>query len=229
MLFVSVVLLGFMDRRVHGRGWEWSVTVRVTTLKGPSAGVYYVEQLPSYYLQAGEPRGVWLGHGAGTARPGRRGGRRRVPGGDGRDGPAPPGPSSGSPLRRHVGPRLRRHLLGAEVGVGAVGPRRRRTSAARCWPLTTPRCGDGRVDRGPRPHPVPDRRRGGGGGRRGDRGGGVPAAHQPGRRPAAAHPSGDRRTGCVTGRPLAGAGRPDASRRSADPLGPVPRRVCGPS
>ena len=41
------------------------MTVRVTTLKGPLAGVYYVEQLPSYYLQAGEPRGVWLGHGAG--------------------------------------------------------------------------------------------------------------------------------------------------------------------
>ena len=54
-----------MDRRVHGRGWEWSVTVRVTTLKGPLAGAYYVEQLPSYYLDAGEPRGVWIGQGAG--------------------------------------------------------------------------------------------------------------------------------------------------------------------
>jgi conjugative relaxase-like TrwC/TraI family protein len=40
------------------------MTVRVTTLKGPLAGVYYVEQLPSYYLQAGEPRGLWLGCGA---------------------------------------------------------------------------------------------------------------------------------------------------------------------
>ena len=29
------------------------------------AGVYYVEQLPSCCLQAGEPRGVWLGQGAG--------------------------------------------------------------------------------------------------------------------------------------------------------------------
>ena len=46
---------------MHRCGWEWSVTVRVTTLKGPLAGVYYVEQLPSYYLQAGEPRGEWLG------------------------------------------------------------------------------------------------------------------------------------------------------------------------
>ena len=40
------------------------MTVRVTTLKGPLAGAYYVEQLPAYYLDAGEPRGVWLGQGA---------------------------------------------------------------------------------------------------------------------------------------------------------------------
>ncbi len=60
-----------------------------------------------------------------AARSGRRGGRRGVPGGDGRDGPPPPGPASGSPLRRHLGAGLRRHLLGAEVGVGPVGPRRR--------------------------------------------------------------------------------------------------------
>jgi conjugative relaxase-like TrwC/TraI family protein len=40
------------------------VTVRVTTLKGASAGAYYVEALPDYYLAAGEPRGLWHGHGA---------------------------------------------------------------------------------------------------------------------------------------------------------------------
>jgi len=40
------------------------VTVRVTTLKGPDAGLYYVEGLPSYYLDAGEPTGVWRGDGA---------------------------------------------------------------------------------------------------------------------------------------------------------------------
>jgi conjugative relaxase-like TrwC/TraI family protein len=40
------------------------VTVRVSTLKGCDAGAYYVEQLPNYYLQSGEPRGVWLGDGA---------------------------------------------------------------------------------------------------------------------------------------------------------------------
>src|SRR5215218_8841096 len=40
------------------------MTVRVTTLKGADAGAYYVEQLPSYYLQSGEPRGVWFGAGA---------------------------------------------------------------------------------------------------------------------------------------------------------------------
>jgi len=40
------------------------VTVRVTTLKGGEAGRYYTEQLPSYYLDAGEPPGRWLGRGA---------------------------------------------------------------------------------------------------------------------------------------------------------------------
>ena len=40
------------------------MTVRVTTLKGIEAGAYYVEQLPSYYLQNGEPRGAWFGDGA---------------------------------------------------------------------------------------------------------------------------------------------------------------------
>lgn len=40
------------------------MTVRVTTLKGADAGAYYVEALPSYYLQAEEPPGQWLGIGA---------------------------------------------------------------------------------------------------------------------------------------------------------------------
>ncbi len=40
------------------------MTARVTTLKGPDAGVYYVEALPNYYLQSGEPRGQWHGRGA---------------------------------------------------------------------------------------------------------------------------------------------------------------------
>ncbi len=40
------------------------MTARVTTLKGPEAGAYYVEALPSYYLQSGEPRGQWHGRGA---------------------------------------------------------------------------------------------------------------------------------------------------------------------
>ncbi len=41
------------------------MTVRVTTLKGADAGAYYVEALPNYYLDPGEPRGGWLGDGAG--------------------------------------------------------------------------------------------------------------------------------------------------------------------
>ena len=40
------------------------VTVRVTTLKGFGVGSYYVEQLPNYYLDSGEPRGIWFGEGA---------------------------------------------------------------------------------------------------------------------------------------------------------------------
>ncbi len=40
------------------------MTVRVTTLKGTEAGRYYTEQLPSYYLDTGEPPGRWFGHGA---------------------------------------------------------------------------------------------------------------------------------------------------------------------
>jgi len=40
------------------------MTVRVTTLKGADAGAYYVEALPSYYLEAEEPPGQWLGVGA---------------------------------------------------------------------------------------------------------------------------------------------------------------------
>ena len=40
------------------------VTVRVTTLKGPDAGDYYIAQLPNYYLDSGEPRGIWSGDGA---------------------------------------------------------------------------------------------------------------------------------------------------------------------
>ncbi len=41
------------------------MTARVTTLKGSGAGAYYVEALPSYYLDSGEPKGVWHGRGAG--------------------------------------------------------------------------------------------------------------------------------------------------------------------
>jgi conjugative relaxase-like TrwC/TraI family protein len=42
------------------------VTVRVTTLRGADAGLYYVEHLPNYYLEPGEPPGVWFGNGAAT-------------------------------------------------------------------------------------------------------------------------------------------------------------------
>ncbi|MGD9794257.1 MAG: MobF family relaxase, partial [Acidimicrobiia bacterium] len=57
-------LLTPMDRRVHCRERVVAMTVRVTTLKGAEAGRYYVDGLPTYYLDAGEPAGVWSGHGA---------------------------------------------------------------------------------------------------------------------------------------------------------------------
>ena len=40
------------------------MTARVTTLKGVDAGAYYIEALPSYYLDADEPPGRWHGQGA---------------------------------------------------------------------------------------------------------------------------------------------------------------------
>ena len=49
---------------MHTRERVVPVTVRVSTLKGVEAGLYYVEALPSYYLEAGEPAGHWLGDGA---------------------------------------------------------------------------------------------------------------------------------------------------------------------
>ncbi len=49
---------------MHTRGRVVPMTVRVTTLKGVDAGLYYVEALPSYYLDAGEPAGVWMGKAA---------------------------------------------------------------------------------------------------------------------------------------------------------------------
>jgi len=40
------------------------VTARVTTLKGPDAGTYYVDGPGRYYLDGDEPPGRWLGRGA---------------------------------------------------------------------------------------------------------------------------------------------------------------------
>ena len=39
------------------------MTARVTTLKGPDAGAYYVDGPGRYYLDGGEPPGRWLGRG----------------------------------------------------------------------------------------------------------------------------------------------------------------------
>lgn len=42
------------------------MTARVTTLKGPDAGTYYVDGPGRYYLGGDEPPGRWLGRGAGA-------------------------------------------------------------------------------------------------------------------------------------------------------------------
>jgi conjugative relaxase-like TrwC/TraI family protein len=99
------------------------VTARVTTLKGPDAGAYYVDGPGRYYLDGDEPPGRWLGRGAealGLA--GEVDDDDFLALMDGRD---PTGRAA-----RHQPPRpdragLRRDLLGPEVGVGPVRHRRR--------------------------------------------------------------------------------------------------------
>ncbi len=53
-----------IDRRVHALVRGWVVTARVTTLKGPDAGAYYLDGPGGYYLDGDEPPGRWLGLGA---------------------------------------------------------------------------------------------------------------------------------------------------------------------
>ena len=40
------------------------VTARVTTLKGPDAGGYYIDAIGAYYLDGDEPPGIWRGSGS---------------------------------------------------------------------------------------------------------------------------------------------------------------------
>jgi conjugative relaxase-like TrwC/TraI family protein len=56
---------------VHGLVRDAAVTARTTTLRGADAGRYYVEGQLGYYVDRGEPPGVWRGRGA--ARLGLRG------------------------------------------------------------------------------------------------------------------------------------------------------------
>ncbi len=49
---------------MHAPVREPAVTARTTTLRGADAGRYYVEDQLGYYLDSGEPPGVWRGHGA---------------------------------------------------------------------------------------------------------------------------------------------------------------------
>ena len=50
---------------MHALVREPAVTARTTTLRGADAGRYYVEDQLGYYLDRGEPPGLWQGRGAG--------------------------------------------------------------------------------------------------------------------------------------------------------------------
>ncbi len=114
------------------------MTVRVTTLKGADAGAYYVEQLPNYYLESGEPRGVWFGEGATTL-----GLTGEV------DDDAFLAVMAGMDPRDPIGISVAATTttrcvastspLGAEVRVGACSRSAMPKPAARCSPPTTPR------------------------------------------------------------------------------------------
>lgn len=113
------------DRRVHVAVRGALVTVRVTTLKGPDVGLYYLDSIGRYYLDAtGEPAGVW--HGRGLDRLG-------VDGAIADDAflrlMAGQHPTTGATLGRaytsRLGARLRPHRIGAEVRQRPVGARRR--------------------------------------------------------------------------------------------------------
>ena len=49
---------------MHAPVRDAAVTARATTLRGADAGRYYVEDQLGYYLDRGEPPGVWRGRGA---------------------------------------------------------------------------------------------------------------------------------------------------------------------
>ena len=49
---------------MHTRKRVVLMTVRVTTLRGGEAGLYYVERIGDYYVDRSEPRGIWHGQGA---------------------------------------------------------------------------------------------------------------------------------------------------------------------
>ena len=199
------------------------MTVWVTTLKGADAGRYYVEALPRYYLESGEPPGRWLGRGAGASDlegdvdpeafvavlsgfdptgtwvRGRRYGEKSVRGFD----VTCSAPKSVSVLWAVAPPAVREQVVGAH--------QRGRD------------CRRG-LRRPPRAHPGQRRGPGRRGRRAGRDGGGVPPAHQPIRRSAAALPRRHRGQGAGARRTVGGIGRSWTQVRSANPVGAVPRR-----
>ena len=172
------------------------MTARVTTLKGPGAGEYYVQALPSYYLDAGEPKGVWHGRGAVVL---------------GLDGELVDGEFLKLMAGNH--PRMRADVpLGRMYGEESVRGFDITASAPKSV-STMFALGDdttrGQVleahdtavatmlewGRNPRAHPLPHRRPGRGRRRGRDRGGDIPATHFTLTRPAASYSCGHREPG----------------------------------
>ena len=165
-------------------------------------------------------------------------GRRARPGrnrGDGRPGGVAVGPRPGvgaaagrglgGPLRpprqRHPrGGRVRRHLLGAEVGVGVVGADRRPRPRRGARPCGGSGAGPSGAVRGH--HPGPGRRRAAAPRHTRPGHGLIRPGDVPGGRPAVAHPRRDLREGASSGRAVAGAGRPLPERQAAGPRRAVP-------
>ncbi len=210
---------------MHGLGRECLVTARVTTLKGPSAGAYYLEQLPAYYLDAGEPRGVWFGEGAGmlglsgevddeaflAVMAGRDPRRPDRDLGRGYDDASVRGfdvtcsaPKSVSVLWALGDDLVRAHVVAAhDAAVAAVA------GWIEAHAHTRFRIG-GEVA-------VVDAE--------GADRCGVSSAHQPHRRSPAPHPSGRGEPGALAGWAVVGVGRPVVEGRPAHPVGPLSRRA----
>lgn len=195
-------------------GW-YPVTVRVTTLKGPDAGKYYVERVGDYYLDRSEPAGLWLGKGAAELSLAGIVDDEiflRVMGGEHPYGEQRPlGRCYGESSVRGFDVTLRHRSRYLSFSQSVT-----RWSAVRSSRRTTPPFTPWSAGRTARTHAMSHPWGHCGQRRRRSHHCDVPATHQPGARPTDAHPCRDRQPGPRTGRPLAGARCPHVEARPAD-------------